>query len=77
MQFEWVLALRTNHPHEASLPPEIYLPLVNSLFKDGRTLFAGTIFVTGSIFITYWKTGEPLLLDCALAVLLVAGARGC
>ena len=58
------------------MPPEIYIPLVDSLFKDGRTLLAGTIFVTGSIFITYWKTGEPLLLGCALAILLVAGARG-
>ena len=33
-------ALRTNQPHEA-LPPEIYLPLVDSLFKEGRTLFVG------------------------------------
>ncbi len=58
------------------MPPEIYIPLVDSLFKDGRTLLAGTIFVTGSIFITYWKTDELLLLGCALAILLVAGARG-
>ena len=41
------------------MPPEIYIPLVDSLFKDGRTLLAGTFFVTGSIFVTYWKTGEP------------------
>ena len=68
-------ALRTNQPHEA-LPPEIYLPLVDSLFKEGRTLFAGTILGAGSIFITYWKTGEPLLLYCAIAVLLVAALRG-
>src|SRR5580693_4911735 len=38
--------------------------------KDGRTLLAGTIFVTGSIFVTYWKTGEPLLLGCAPAGLV-------
>jgi hypothetical protein len=68
-------ALRTNQPHEA-LPPEIYLPLVDSLFKEGRTLFAGTILGAGSIFITYWKTGEALLLYCAVAVLLVAALRG-
>jgi PAS domain-containing protein len=72
------LALRTRRPVEQqeTLPPEIYIPLVDSLFKDGRTLLAGTIFVTGSIFITYWKTNEPLLLACAFAVLLVAAARG-
>ena len=68
-------ALRTNQPHEA-LPPEIYLPLVDSLFKEGRTLFAGTILGAGSILITYWKTGEALLLYCAIAVLLVAALRG-
>jgi PAS domain-containing protein len=61
---------------QETLPPEIYIPLVDSLFKEGRTLLAGTIFVTGSIFITYWKTGEIVLLSCALAVLVVAGARG-
>ena len=68
-------ALRTNQPHEA-LPPEIYLPLVDSLFKEGRTLFAGTILGAGSVFITYWKTGEVLLLYCAIAVLIVAALRG-
>jgi len=72
------LALPTRRPVEQqeTLPPEIYIPLVDSLFKDGRTLLAGTIFVTGSIFITYWKTNEPLLLACAFAVVLVAAARG-
>ncbi len=59
-----------------ALPPEIYLPLVDSLFKEGRTLLIGTVFITGSIFVTYWKTGEILLLYCALAVLLVGCARG-
>jgi len=70
-------ALRIRRPvqgHEA-LPPEIYLPLVDSLYKDGRTLLAGTILVTGSVFITYWKTGEILLLYCAMAVILVACVR--
>src|SRR5580704_10279574 len=72
------LAFRTHRPaqKQETLPPEIYIPLVDSLFKDGRTLLAGTFFVTGPIFVTYWKTGEPLLLGCALAILLVAGARG-
>jgi diguanylate cyclase (GGDEF)-like protein len=61
--------------HEA-LPSEIYLPLVDSLYRDGRTLFAGTILGAGSVLITYWKTGEILLLYCALAVVLVACIRG-
>jgi len=61
---------------QEELPPEIYITLVDSLYKDGRTLLAGTIFVTGSVFITYWKTGETLLLYCALAMIIVACARG-
>src|SRR5215470_3280951 len=60
----------------SELPPEIYTPLVDSLYKDGRTLFMGTVFVVGSILVTFWKTGQVLLLACALAVLLVAVVRG-
>ncbi|HML13696.1 MAG TPA: diguanylate cyclase, partial [Xanthobacteraceae bacterium] len=59
-----------------SLPPEIYIPLVDSLYKDGRTLLMGTIFVVGSVLVTFWKTGQVLLLGCALAIVLVAVARG-
>ncbi|MBV8752431.1 MAG: EAL domain-containing protein [Hyphomicrobiales bacterium] len=59
-----------------SLPPEIYIPLVDSLYQDGRTLFMGTVFVVGSILVTFWKTGQVLLLACALAIVLVAAARG-
>jgi diguanylate cyclase (GGDEF)-like protein len=59
-----------------TLPAEIYLPLVDSLFEEGRTLLAGTIFGAWSVFVTYWKTGEISLLYCALAVVIIAGARG-
>jgi diguanylate cyclase (GGDEF)-like protein/PAS domain S-box-containing protein len=68
-------AFRTREPHE-TLPAEIYIPLVDSLFKEGRTLLIGTIFVVGSVFITYWETDELLILYCALAILAVACARG-
>jgi diguanylate cyclase (GGDEF)-like protein len=71
-------ALRIRRPiqgHEA-LPADIYIPLVDSLFKEGTTLLMGTIFVIGSVFTTYWKTGEILILYCAIAIALVACARG-
>jgi diguanylate cyclase (GGDEF)-like protein len=68
-------ALRTRQPHQA-LPPEIYIPLVDSLFKEGRTLLIGTLFIIGSVLVTYWKTGEVLILCCAAAITLVAVARG-
>ncbi len=59
-----------------TLPPEIYLPLVDSLYQDHRTFLSGTICVTGAIFTTYWKTGQILLFYCALAIVIVACARG-
>jgi hypothetical protein len=71
-------ALRIRRPvqgHEA-LPADIYLPLVDSLFKDSRTLVSGCVFATIAIFTTYWKTGEIILLYCAMAFVLVACARG-
>lgn len=61
--------------HQA-LPPEIYIPLVDSLFKEGTALFMGVIFVVGSVLSTYWKTGDPLILACAVAIAVVACARG-
>ncbi len=57
-------------------PPEVYVALVDSLYQEGRTLLVGTIFIVGSVFTTYWKTGEPLLLACAVAFALVACVRG-
>ena len=59
-----------------AVPPDIYIPLVDSLYKDGRTLFTGTLFVVGSILTTFWKTGELQFLACAFAVVAVACTRG-
>jgi len=69
-------ATLTRQPPHKALPPEIYIPLVDSLFKEGTALFLGVIFVVGSVFATYWKTGDILILVCALAILAVAVARG-
>src|SRR5262245_8278901 len=57
------------------LPPEIYIPLVDSLYKEGRTLLVGFFMVVGSMLVTVWKTGNPLLLGCATAFVLIAGMR--
>ena len=61
---------------QEELPPEIYLPLVDSLYQDTRALLVGSFFVACSIFITYWKTGEILLFWCAVAFVVLAGGRG-
>ncbi len=69
-------APRSSRTRDEALPPDIYLPLVDSLYEDRRTLVSGSIFATIAIFTTYWKTGEIILLYCAIAVVLVACARG-
>jgi diguanylate cyclase (GGDEF)-like protein len=69
---------RTSRPaaENTALPPEIYLPIVDSFYTDGRTLFTGSVFLAVAILITYVKTHEIFLLYCALAFFLVACARG-
>ncbi|HML08656.1 MAG TPA: diguanylate cyclase, partial [Xanthobacteraceae bacterium] len=67
-------ASQAREPHEM-LPAEIYIPLVDSLFKDSRTLISGSVFATVAIFTTYWKTDEIVLLYCALATVFIAGLR--
>jgi diguanylate cyclase (GGDEF)-like protein len=62
--------------HASELPPEIYIPLVDSLYKEGRTLLVGSIMAVGAVLTTYWKTGEVWLLACTIAIGLVAAARG-
>jgi len=57
------------------IAPEIYIPLVNSLYQEGRTLIVGYFATASSIVLTYWKTGNLLLLACALAFSLVAVGR--
>jgi hypothetical protein len=61
---------------DRSLPPEIYVSLVNALYNDFRSLFVGTIAASGTALITAYKSGEPLLYLCSLAIALVACARG-
>lgn len=58
-----------------SIPPEIYIPLVDSLYQEGRTLLVGYFMAVGSILLTYWKTGDFLLFACAIAFSLVAAVR--
>jgi diguanylate cyclase (GGDEF)-like protein len=59
-----------------SLPDEIYVSLVSSLFSDFRSLFVGSMAATITTLITAWKTEEPLLYLCSLAIAIVACVRG-
>ena len=58
-----------------ALPVEIYTSLVEALYEDFRSLFIGSIAAAGTALITAWKTGEPFLYVCSLAIVLVACLR--
>ncbi len=72
MEF-WHRQLRRREAQEP--PAEIYISLVDSLFKDFRSLFVGSIAASITALITAWKTGEPALYLCSLAIAVVACLR--
>ena len=63
------------YPTQKDLPPEIYIPLVDSLYSDGRSLFIGSVVVSLAAALTAWKTNEPFLDFFVAAFLLVTLAR--
>jgi diguanylate cyclase (GGDEF)-like protein len=72
------MTLRNRPPGSASgqtLPPELYASLVASLYDEARTLLVGSVMAAGAVLLTYWKSGEPLLMVCAVAVALIAFVR--
>ncbi len=72
MEF-WHHQPRRREPKEP--PAEIYISLVDSLFKDFRSLFVGSIAASVTAFITAWKTGEPALYLCSMGIVVVACLR--
>ncbi|MEX0345332.1 MAG: putative bifunctional diguanylate cyclase/phosphodiesterase [Rhizobiaceae bacterium] len=54
------------------IPADIYIPFVESLFRDGKTLTIGIAAQTLLAVMVYWKTNEAIYLGVALA-LVVAG----
>lgn len=65
----------TRSRHSPEVPAEIYVSVVDSLYEDSRTFFIGALTVSLVIFMTAWKTGEPLLYLCTFAFTLIAVAR--
>jgi diguanylate cyclase (GGDEF)-like protein len=57
------------------LPAEIYVSLVDALFKDVRSLFVGSLAASITALITAWKTGEQSLYLCSVAMVIVACVR--
>jgi diguanylate cyclase (GGDEF)-like protein len=70
--WQWLTRPRQIQP----LPVEIYVSLVSSLFSDFRSLLVGSMAASITTLITAWKTEEPLLYLCSLAIAIVACVRG-
>ncbi len=57
------------------LPPEIYIPLVNSLYSEPRTLFLGSFAVALAVLLSAWKTNDIPLYGVWAALVLIATIR--
>ncbi len=63
-----------------AIPADIYIAQVDSLYQEGRTLLVGYLTVIGSIFLTYWRTGDIALpasaaLFTVITILRATGMR--
>ena len=66
----------TAHRDDAQpLPAEIYISLVDALFKDARSLYVGSLAASITALITAWKTGEQALYLCTVAIVIVTCMR--
>ena len=68
------LALRQKRT-ERQLPAEIYIPLVDALYSDMRSLFVGSAAASAAAALTAWKSDAVLLYACAIAMIVVTAAR--
>ncbi|MBB6468244.1 putative bifunctional diguanylate cyclase/phosphodiesterase [Aminobacter carboxidus] len=57
------------------IPVDVYIPFVETLFRDGSTLAVGMVAQTLLIGVVWWKTAHPLYLVVALFMVLVATLR--
>ncbi|WP_432286945.1 EAL domain-containing protein [Aminobacter sp. BA135] len=57
------------------IPVDVYIPFVETLFRDGATLAVGMVAQTVLIGVVWWKTAHPLYLVVAMFMVLVATLR--
>ncbi|HVY18732.1 MAG TPA: EAL domain-containing protein [Bauldia sp.] len=60
---------------EADLPAEIYVPLVDALYADVRSLYIGSSAASLAALLTAWKTGALWLIACAAGIVIVTALR--
>ena len=53
------------------LPVDVYIPFVETLFRDGATLAVGIASQTLVIALVYWKSGNPAYLVIAASLVVI------
>jgi len=57
------------------LPVDVYIPFVETLFRDGATLAVGIASQTLVIALVYWKSGNPAYLFIAASLVVIGVLR--
>ncbi|PDQ20379.1 diguanylate phosphodiesterase [Mesorhizobium sanjuanii] len=57
------------------IPVDVYIPFVETLFRDGLTLSIGFFAQTLLVVLVYWKTRDPIYIAVAVGLLTVAFLR--
>ncbi|SOC36863.1 diguanylate cyclase/phosphodiesterase [Rhizobium subbaraonis] len=60
---------------QSTLPTDVYLSFVSSLYGNRQTLFVGMISHVVTFAFVYAKTADPFFLACAFAIVLVWSTR--
>jgi diguanylate cyclase (GGDEF)-like protein len=67
--------LRVATKRNNDLDVDVYIPFVETLFRDGLTLTLGFVSQTLLVLLCYWKTDNPVYLYVAAAFIIVAALR--
>ena len=60
---------------DLKMSPSIYAALIDSLFQDASTMFAGSLCNAFAALLTAMKTGDALLWLCALLLVVIGAVR--
>jgi hypothetical protein len=72
----WLLWRKKSSASGPSKPPDnIYILLLAWLFQERRTFLIGALIMSGAMALTFWETGEPLLVFTSTLFVAVAVAR--
>lgn len=72
--FPWPRLQRSSQERQ-DVPADIYVSIIDSLFADYRSFLTGSVNVALAMLLSAFKTQEPLLYACTVAILVVNGVR--